>query len=147
MLTVTSPAFEHSGTIPKQYTCDGENVSPELRIGGIPPNAKSLAIVVDDPDAPAGTFTHWVIWNIPPNKAQIPVGVKDIGTEGMTSFSRTGYGGPCPPPGKPHRYFFKVYALDTMLDLLTASANKTQLQMGIEQHLLAVAELTGLYGR
>ncbi len=147
MLTLTSPAFEHGGTIPKQYTCDGENVNPELHIGGIPPAAKSLVLVVEDPDAPVGTFTHWLVWNIQPGTSQIPVGAKDIGVEGVTSFSRTGYGGPCPPPGKKHRYYFKVYALDTMLDLLTTGANKSQLELGIEKHLLAVAELTGLYGR
>lgn len=147
MLTLTSPAFEHNGTIPKRYTCDGENVNPELRIGGIPPNAKSLALIMDDPDAPVGTFTHWLVWNIPPGTAQIPVGVKNIGVEGITSFSRPGYGGPCPPPGKKHRYYFKVYALDTTLELLTAGANRNQLELGIEKHLLAVAELTGFYGR
>lgn len=147
MLTLTSPAFEHSGTIPKQYTCDGDNVNPELRIAGIPEAAKSLVIMVEDPDAPVGTFTHWLVWNIPPDTTTIAVGAKDIGVEGMTSFSRTGYGGPCPPPGKKHRYYFKVFALDSTLDLLSAGANKTQLEMAIEKNLLAVAELTGLYGR
>jgi hypothetical protein len=147
MLTLTSPAFEHGGTIPKQYTCDGDNVNPELRIAGIPEAARSLALVMEDPDAPVGTFTHWIVWNIPPSTSQITVGVKGLGTEGTTSFGRTGYGGPCPPPGKKHRYYFKVYALDTMLELLTSGANKSQLELGIEHHLLAVAELTGLYGR
>src|ERR1044072_9586498 len=108
-LTVTSNAFSQGGQIPKKYTCEGENVNPSLRIGDYPEETKSLVIIVEDPDAPSGLFTHWLVWNITPNEAiaenYIP------GINGRNSFGKTGYGGPCPPSGS-HRYYFKVYALD-----------------------------------
>lgn len=140
-LQVRSVAFSHNGHIPPQYTCEGENINPPLEISNIPQEAKTLALIMEDPDAPNGTFDHWIVWNIQPNEA---IGEKNIpGISGTNSFGKTGYGGPCPPSGS-HRYFFKVFALDTALDLL-AGASKDELLRAMGGHILAVGELMGLY--
>jgi Raf kinase inhibitor-like YbhB/YbcL family protein len=116
VMVLSSSAFENNGTIPSVYTCDGSNVSPPLAITNVPTNTQSLALIVEDPDARRETVTHWIVWNIPPQKSQFDKGEKIGFPQGITVFGTTGYGGPCPPSGT-HRYFFKLYALDTMLDL------------------------------
>ncbi len=144
--------FKEGEYIPKKYTCDGEDISPPLELVNLSSNAKSIAIIMDDPDAPIGTFTHWIIWDIRPiNKIpeRIPKG-KEISEpfkayQGRNDFGDFGYGGPCPPKGKPHRYFFKVYVLDTVLDL--RDATKEQLLKAIDGHVIQYGELVGLYGR
>src|SRR3990167_8865415 len=115
-MKLTSPDFEEGGTIPREMTFDGGDVSPELNITGVPEGTKSLALIMDDPDAPRGTFVHWVVWNIDPATTLIPRGAAHVGEEGMTDFREQMYGGPCPPSGT-HRYYFKLYALDTRLEL------------------------------
>src|SRR4029077_3088214 len=115
-MVLSSSAFKNNEIIPSEYTCDGTNVSPQLTITGVPYSAQSLALIVVDPDAPIGTVTHWIIWNIPTEKTQFNKGEKISYPQGITIFGKTGYEGPCPPSGT-HRYFFKLYALDTMLDL------------------------------
>ena len=115
-MKLTSPAFEHNKEIPPKYTCDGADTSPELNIEDIPENAKSLALIMDDPDAPAGTGVHWVVWNIPRDTKMIAKGAEPQGIQGTTSFGKPGYGGPCPPSGT-HRYFFQLHALTTTLEL------------------------------
>ncbi len=151
-ITVSSEAFKEGGAIPAEYTCDGKNVSPPLSWKGIPENAKSIALIMDDPDAPAGIWVHWLLFNIPSNTTKLPKGIPknptlgDRSRQGVTSSGRPGYGGPCPPPGKPHRYYFKVYALDTMLDL-QSSATKKDVENAMKGHVLAQGELMGRYGR
>ena len=148
-MILTSPAFQNNGPIPAKYSCDGGNINPELQIQNTPKEAKSLALIMDDPDATGGrTFTHWIVWNIDPKTAVIKEeSTPPSSIEGMTDFGRSGYGGPCPPRGsKPHRYFFKLYALDVRLDL-PAGASKSSLESEIKKHLLAQTELVGLYGR
>lgn len=113
---MSSSAFENEGSIPSEFTCDGVNISPPLSITSVPKNVKTLSIIMDDPDAPMGTFTHWIVWNIPSHKVQFTRGEKLDFVQGRTSFGTMEYGGPCPPSGT-HRYFFKIYALDTYLDL------------------------------
>jgi Raf kinase inhibitor-like YbhB/YbcL family protein len=142
-LKITSDAFEPGGHIPSRYTCDGADVNPSLQIAGIPEKTKSLAIIVDDPDAPAGNWVHWVVWNIPVTNLILENSVP--GNEGMSDFGKRHYGGPCPPSGE-HRYFFKVYALDTEL-LLTSTSTKYDLENAITSHLLAKGELMGVYKR
>jgi len=144
-MKLTSPAFSHNTNIPLEYTCDGSDLSPPLAISDVPANAKSLALIVDDPDAPVGTWDHWVVLNIPPNIKEIPKGTEPNGVAGKNSWGRTGYGGPCPPSGT-HRYFFKLYALDTMLNLQEGSTKK-QIESAMQGHILAKAELIGLYQR
>jgi len=142
-LTIKSPVFENKKSIPSKYTCDGDDVNPPLIIEGIPEGTKSLVLIVDDPDAPMGTWDHWIVWNIPlTNKIEensVP------GTEGLNDFRRHSYGGPCPPSGT-HRYFFKVYALDTKLNL-DSNSRKKDIEKAMKGHLLAQGELIGLYGR
>jgi len=142
-LSVKSDAFENNTLIPAKYTCDGDNVNPPLTINGVPNETKSLVLIVDDPDAPMGTWDHWVVWNIPPagkiEENTIP------GTEGMNSARKHSYGGPCPPWGT-HRYFFKVYALDTKLDL-NPNSHKKDVEKAMKGHILAKGELVGLYHR
>ena len=140
-LRVRSVAFSHGGHIPPKYTCEGENVNPPLEISGLPEQTKSLALIVEDPDAPKGIYDHWVAWNIPPNEA-IAENSKP-GIIGKNSFGNTGYGGPCPPSGS-HRYFFKVYALDTNLDI-AAGADKRTLEQAMKDHVLAMGELMAHY--
>lgn len=142
-LIVRSPAFEKDKLIPSKYTCDNANVSPPLTIEGIPEKAKSLAIIMEDPDAPAGLFIHWVVWNIPPTSAIEENSV--LGTQGLNTSKKHGYHGPCPPSGT-HRYFFKVYALDTKLNLNPLS-EKADLETAMQSHVLAQGELMGLYRR
>ncbi len=144
-MKLTSPVFENNKEIPSEYTCDGANIAPELNIEDIPENAKSLALIMDDPDAPAGTWIHWVVWNIPPDTQTIAKGTEPQGTQGTTSFGKPGYGGPCPPSGT-HRYFFKLYALDTTLDLKEGST-KEALEAAMQGHIKEKAELLGLYKR
>ena len=152
-LALTSPAFTHEGAIPAEYTCEGKDLAPELRWTGVPANAKSLALIVDDPDAPDPnapkmTYVHWVLYDIPPTAtgiaesakgAELPAGTK----QGNNDWKRTGYGGPCPPIGR-HRYFFKLYALDTTLPGLGA-ATKAQLEEAMKGHVLEQATLMGTY--
>ena len=142
-LAVTSPAFENRGIIPTKYTCDGDDVNPPLNVEGIPEGAQSLVLIVDDPDAPMGTWDHWIVWNIPPagkiEENSVP------GIEGLNDFRRRSYGGPCPPSGT-HRYFFKVYALDTKLDL-DPSSRKEDVERAMNGHVLARGEIVGLYSR
>jgi len=142
-LRITSPSFQNNGAIPAKYTCDGNDVNPPLNITGIPREAKSLVLIVDDPDASMGTFVHWVVWNIPPKERIEENSVP--GVEGMNDFRKRSYGGPCPPSGT-HRYFFKLYALDVKLDLKTNS-RKEDVEKAIEGHVLARGEIVGLYRR
>lgn len=144
-MRISSPAFENNGFIPSKYTCDGENISPPLIISNVPEETKSLALIMDDPDAPLTTFVHWLVWNIPPNITEIPEGEKLSYPQGKNSFGRQGYGGPCPPFGT-HRYFFKLYALDTVLKL-EEGAKKKQLLNAMSGHILEDAELLGRYSR
>jgi len=142
-IRLTSTAFQQNAFIPGKYSCEGENINPPLDIDHIPAGTKSFALVVDDPDAPKGTWVHWVVWNISPSKHlkenHIP------GIEGINDFHQHHYGGPCPPSGT-HRYFFKVYALDTLLDL-PGDTDKFKLEKMMHNHIIAVGELIGLYKR
>ncbi len=142
-MTISSTAFGHNGTIPRAYTCDGVDVNPPLTVKAIPVGAKTLALIVDDPDAPGRTWVHWVVFNIPPEGEIAENSVP--GTQGRNDFRRTAYGGPCPPSGI-HRYFFKLYALDRRLDI-AEGADKRQLLAAMKGHVLDTAELVGLYGR
>ncbi|HET9434757.1 MAG TPA: YbhB/YbcL family Raf kinase inhibitor-like protein [Chitinophagaceae bacterium] len=140
-LQVISTVFSHKGHIPPQYTCEGENINPALIIRNFPDNTRTLALIVEDPDAPNGTFDHWVVWNIPPNEAIAER--SNAGINGTNSFGKTGYGGPCPPSGV-HRYFFKVFALDAELNL-KAGSGKNELLDAMKGHVLATGEIMGLY--
>ncbi len=144
-MKISSSAFENNGMIPSEYTCDGDDVSPPLTISEVPKETKSLAVIMDDPDAPMGTFTHWLVWNISTQKTQFTKGEKISFPQGKTSFGRTSYGGPCPPGGT-HRYFFKLYALDTVLSLKGGSS-KADLEKAMTGHILAEASLMGKYSR
>jgi Raf kinase inhibitor-like YbhB/YbcL family protein len=145
-MQITSSVFNHNQSIPEKYTCDGENISPNLSFNDIPEKAQSLALIVEDPDAPAGLWIHWTLWNITPDTTTISEGSTPKGaTEGITSFGNTGYGGPC-PPDKEHRYVFKLYALDTTLEL-DSTATKENLDNAMQGHILDTAELIGLYER
>ncbi len=143
-MAISSSAFAHNETIPVLYTCDGADISPPLAISNVPEGTVSLALIVDDPDAPVGTWDHWVEFNIPVT-GTIAEDAGQIGTRGRNSWGSTGYGGPCPPSGT-HRYFFKLYALDAELDL-SAGATKRQVEAAMEGRILAQAELIGLYAR
>lgn len=146
----TSAAFQYGGPIPDKYSCNGQNVSPELSWSGIPEGTRSMAIILDDPDAPRGTFNHWVIYNIPAGTTGLSEAVSrasrlsDGTMQGKNSFGEIGYGGPCPPRGSSHRYYFTLYALDITLDL-DAGATKAQVLAAMEGHLLAQAETMGTY--
>lgn len=145
-LKITSPAFVTNGYIPARYTCDGTNINPPLEIDNVPAEAKSLVLIVDDPDAPVGMWVHWVVWNIDPATREIAEDtVPRAAAQGKNDWKRNGYGGPCPPSGV-HRYFFKLYALDTKLNL-GAGTTKTSLEKAMHGHILANAELIGLYKR
>jgi hypothetical protein len=151
-MQLNSAAFTEGGAIPAKHTCDAKNVSPPLKWSGVPASAKSLALIVDDPDAPVGTWVHWVLYDLPatttglaedlPRSQYVTGGAK----QGLNDFKHLGYGGPCPPPGKPHRYFFKLYALDAVLDL-KPGLTKRDLEQAMEKHLLAQAQLMGTYQR
>ena len=144
-MRMTCAAFENGKPIPSELTCDGPDLSPPLSFGDVPANAKSLALIMDDPDAPMGLWVHWLVWNIPPGTASIAKGQRIPWPQGTTSWGRPGYGGPCPPSGT-HRYFFKLYALDTALDL-KPSAKKADLERAMKGHTLAEAQLMGTYSR
>jgi Raf kinase inhibitor-like YbhB/YbcL family protein len=144
MMRLTSTAFEPGTDIPAPFTCDGQDVSPPLSLQDIPAATVSLVLIMDDPDAPGGTWDHWIAYDIPLT-TEIPQGVRDLGTAGRNSWGRTGYGGPCPPRGA-HRYVLAVYALDTSLGL-PAGADKPSVLEAIEGHVLAEARLMGRYQR
>ena len=149
--TLQSSAFQNGGSIPKKFTCEAPDVSPELTWSGAPEKTQSFALIADDPDAPMGTWVHWVIYDLPPNTAKLAEGVPKQeqaanGAQGKNSSGKIGYGGPCPPPGKPHRYFFKLYALDSKLGL-KPGARKPEVEAAMKGHVLAQAELMGKYGR
>lgn len=143
-LKISSIAFENNSAIPKKYTCQGEDINPPLRIDEIPESAEYLAIVVDDPDAPGGTFTHWLAWNLPPRR-NIEEANFPGGEQGKNDFGDQKYGGPCPPEGEEHRYFFKVYALDSRIELDPAKADKAALEIMLEEKKIGYGELIGLY--
>jgi Raf kinase inhibitor-like YbhB/YbcL family protein len=143
-LSVKSPAFENGKLIPRKYSCDGEDINPPLTIEGIPKDAKTFVLVVDDPDAASGTFDHWIVWNIPASASKIDEKTMP-GTEGINSARQKGYMGPCPPWGT-HRYFFRVYALDTEINLYVSSKKK-DVERAMQGHVLAKGELMGLYRR
>jgi len=151
-LKLQSAAFEHDSLIPVRYTCDGEDISPALSWSGVPDGTKSLALICDDPDAPSGVWVHWILYGIPPGTDSIAEAVPKQNEvlggimQGTTSFRRVGYGGPCPPKGKPHRYFFRLYALDAKLEL-EAGKTKEELLAAMEGHVVAQGELMGRYGR
>lgn len=144
-MRLTSPAFQDNGRIPAKYTCDGDNINPELRISDPPLGTKSLALVMEDPDAPNGTWVHWIVWNISPRMTSLVEGAEPReAVIGRNSWGHNMYGGPCPPSGT-HHYVFRLYALDAPLDL-AGTASKGQLNVSMEGHILAEAVLTGLYG-
>ena len=143
---ISSPAFEDNGTIPIQYSCDGKNISPPITIAGIPSNAKSLALIVDDVDAPRGIFTHWVVWNITPDTQNFSAGQNIVFPQGTNSAGTIGYHGPCPPTGQIHRYYFKLYALDSLLNLYPG-ATKNDLENSMNGHIIDQATLLGKYSR
>lgn len=155
-MIITSTAFASGEYIPAKYTCDGENINPPLTFSKVPKNAQSLALIVEDPDAPSGIFTHWVLYNIPPATIQILENEAPRGSAlGMTDFGKTEYGGPCPPASPQahrgessgtHRYFFKLFALDTMLNL-PPRALKKDVEEAMKNHILESATLIGLYKR
>ncbi|MEJ2728033.1 MAG: YbhB/YbcL family Raf kinase inhibitor-like protein [Deltaproteobacteria bacterium] len=150
-LEITSSAFSEGEMIPTRFTCDGPDVSPDLTWSGVPGNAQSLSLICDDPDAPVGTWVHWVLFNIPASTGGLPGEISPDATlengarHGTNDFGRLGYGGPCPPGGT-HRYFFKLYALDTELDL-ESGITKARLLEAMEGHILAEAQLMGKYSR
>ncbi len=150
--TVRTTAFSEGALIPKKYTCDGVDISPELTWSAIPDGTQSFALIADDPDAPVGTWTHWIAWNIPATATRLPEGVpkqeslSDGTRQGKNDFKRIGYGGPCPPPGKPHRYFFRLYALRINLNL-NGGASRGELEKAIKGQVISTAELMGKYGR
>lgn len=143
-MKISSPEFKNNELIPKKFTCQGENINPKLIFADVSKNAASLVLIMDDPDAPAGTWVHWVLFNISPNTKEINENsVPDNAVQGLNSWPKNGYGGPCPPSGI-HRYFFKLYALDTMLNL-DKSATKKDVEKAMQGHIIAEAELMGLY--
>jgi Raf kinase inhibitor-like YbhB/YbcL family protein len=143
---LTSNAFSEGSNIPAKFTCSGEGVSPQLKWSGVPANTKSFALIMDDPDAPGGTFTHWVAFDIPATQTEIAEGARSVGKDGKNGRGQTGYTGPCPPSGT-HRYFFTVYALDlTTLDLNNA-ASRTDVETAMKLHILAVTQLMGRYSK
>jgi Raf kinase inhibitor-like YbhB/YbcL family protein len=150
-ITITSSAFTEGAMIPKKHTCDADDISPDLKWSGVPQGAKSLALICDDPDAPVGTWVHWVLFNIPPDITALQAGIpadatlKNGARHGKNDFRKLGYGGPCPPGGT-HRYYFKLYALDTVLTLESGST-KAQLLAAMKGHILAEGQLMGTYKR
>lgn len=153
-LTLMSPAFADGGPIPRAHTCDGADLSPPLAWSGVPAGTKQLAVVMDDPDAPGRTFVHWVLYGLAPTVSGVSSGFpRDAQTvkpfaarQGVNDFPATGYRGPCPPPGKPHRYYFALYALDAELTL-PPGATKAVLVQAMQGHVLQEAKLMGKYGR
>jgi len=150
--TISSTSFSNSGDIAKKFTCDGADVSPQLAWSDPPADTKSLALIADDPDAPVGNWNHWDVWNVPAETRQLAEGVSKTAQlpggscQGQNDFRKTGYNGPCPPPGNPHRYYFKLFALDSALDL-KGNAGKRELEAAMKGHILAQTEWMGRYGR
>ena len=150
-MKVYSSAFKDGNFIPSKYSCEGANVSPQLHWNNAPKDVKSYAIILNDPDAPSGDFVHWIVYNIPGNMKELHEDVtpsRNVPEEvmfGTNSFGRIGYGGPCPPPGKPHRYFFRIYALNTIMHHLESGATKQQLLKAMEGHIIAEGSLMGRY--
>ncbi len=144
-MRITSSAFQEGASTPSKFTCDGAGTSPPLQIADVPSGAKSLALIVDDPDAPSGLFTHWTVWNISPQTSTIGEGSTPQGVQGTNDFGKSGYGGPCPPSGT-HRYYFKIFALDRELDL-PSGAKRGQLDAAMKGHVVAQGELMGRYSR
>jgi len=150
-MLLTSPIFTNERAIPKLYTCDGSDLNPELNISAVPEKAQSLALIMNDPDAPAGTWIHWLVWNLPPDTKTITEGASDAkrlptgSVEGTTSFGKVGWGGPCPHDGE-HRYYFKLFALDKKLEL-PETATEPELTAAMQGHILDQAELMGRYAR
>lgn len=151
-LILSSSAFESGSTIPKKYTCDGDDVSPELSWGEVPDGTDTFALIVDDPDAPGKVFTHWVLFNLPASTTGLEEGITAVdilkkgASQGKNDLGQAGYTGPCPPPGKPHRYRFHIYALNTMLDM-PSGVSKSAVLSAMKGHILGEAEIVGLYGR
>jgi Raf kinase inhibitor-like YbhB/YbcL family protein len=146
-LEITSTAFSDQGEIPAKYTCDGDNTNPPLSVNSIPEGTQSLVLIVDDPDAPAGVWNHWIVWNISPTTLEIGENSVPAGAAGgINDFGNAAWDGPCPPSGSPHRYFFRVYTLDIRLDLETG-ASRGEVEKATEGHVLAQAQLVGRYGR
>jgi hypothetical protein len=153
-MKVTSSAFADGAPIPVKHTCDGPDTSPPLAWTGAPENTKTFALIMDDPDAPMGTWVHWVLWNLPGTRGSLPENVSKTGEptelggalQGNNTWPMVGYNGPCPPPGKPHRYYFKLNALDGPLSLKTG-ATKADVERAMQGHVLAQAQLVGTYGR
>jgi len=149
---ISNTVFSNGQTIPKKFTCDGPDVSPQLSWKEAPAATQSFALIMDDPDAPSGTWVHWVLYNLPANTSELPEGMDKpeqlaaVALQGRNDFRKIGYGGPCPPRGTPHRYYFKLYALDTKLDL-KGGATKSDLEHAMKGHILGEAELMGRYGR
>jgi Raf kinase inhibitor-like YbhB/YbcL family protein len=149
---ISSAALSNGESIPKKFTCDGPDVSPQLSWKDAPAATQSWALIVDDPDAPVGTWVHWVLYALPANTRELREGVEKReqiaagGLQGRNDFRKIGYGGPCPPPGTPHRYYFKLYALDTKLDL-KAGATKAELERAMKGHIVGETQLMGRYGR
>ncbi|HEY2105038.1 MAG TPA: YbhB/YbcL family Raf kinase inhibitor-like protein [Candidatus Binataceae bacterium] len=150
-MEIRTDAFAPGASIPGKYTCSGENISPPLAISGVPQSAKALALIVDDPDAPSGTFTHWVVYNLPPRTNHLEAGVKPGptmpggGTQGRNDFGGAGYGGPCPPPGSTHHYRFRLFALNG--EITPQSASGPEVEQAMRGHILASAEMVGTFGR
>ncbi len=151
-LAISSQAFREGATIPRNFTCDGEDVSPPLSWTEPPAGTRSVALIADDPDAPAGTWVHWVVYNLPASARQLPQAtpkspeLQDGARQGVNDFGKTGYNGPCPPPGKPHRYYFNLYALDSKIDL-PPGATKAALETAMKGHILAQPRIMARYGR
>jgi Raf kinase inhibitor-like YbhB/YbcL family protein len=144
-MTIASPALRQGGNIPSKFTCDGSNISPPLQITGVPAEAKTLVLIADDPDAPGGLFTHWLVWNISPQTNAIAEGTAPKGVQGTNDFGKTGYGGPCPPSGV-HRYCFRIFVLDRELALPSGS-KRGRLDAAMKGHVIAQGELIGRYAR
>ncbi len=148
-MSLSSSAFKDGQPIPVDYTCDGKNISPPLSWTGAPSETKSLLLIVDDPDAPSGVWTHWIVWNLSTDTSDLPEGFtksRSNATQGNNDFKKPGYGGPCPPAGKAHRYFFRIYALDTTLDV-PAGATRKQIDAAMAKHVLSMGQLMGTYQR
>jgi len=151
-ISISAEGIKEGESIPDEYTCEGKDISPSLSWKGIPAGTKSIALIMDDPDCPGGTFVHWVLYNMPAETQKLPKAMPlnqtliDGSMQGATDFGRPGYGGPCPPPGKPHRYYFKIYALDTKLNL-PPGATKNQVESSMKGHIIAKGELMGKYQR
>jgi hypothetical protein len=144
-MKITSSVFQEGASIPSKFTCDGSDTSPPLQITEVPAGAKSLALIVDDPDAPSGLFTHWIVWNISPQMHVIAEGSAPKGVHGGNDFGKSGYGGPCPPSGT-HRYYFKIFALDRELNL-PSGAKRRELDAAMKEHVIGQGELMGRYSR